>query len=151
MPKSGKPGEVEDVLSSIRKLVSDGKGEGPRPADPFLLVPGMRVRDPAPGVEETPEAPFIALDEDLPEESAQVTVLGAPPEDRSAEAGCAEGLEAEPLPEDLPDAAPGEDLDSRIAEAVRAEIQKALAGEGSPEMRALIQREVQRALQDRFR
>lgn len=62
MSEPVKNAEIEDVLSSIRRLVSgenrvapDAASPRPRPADRLVLTPALRVADPTEAREETPQ------------------------------------------------------------------------------------------------
>jgi hypothetical protein len=72
--------EIEDVLSSIRRLVSDDLRpkpvvDAPPAGGKLMLTPALRV------VQDVPEAPFVALPDDVPDEvlgiEDAVAVIGA--------------------------------------------------------------------------
>jgi cell pole-organizing protein PopZ len=73
--------EIEDVLSSIRRLVSDdlrpkAVEDAPVPADKLLLTPALRV------VQNVPEAPFVVVPDEAYGIEETVAVIGAAvPED----------------------------------------------------------------------
>lgn len=76
--------EIEDVLSSIRRLVSeDSRAKpAPRPAPPerLVLTPALRVPDPEDQAQQTPET---GADAPLVLEGARHSTVAADPEDRA--------------------------------------------------------------------
>jgi hypothetical protein len=106
--------EIEDVLSSIRRLVSeDSRGEpaAPEPAAKLVLTPALRVKEPEPRSPDTAGSP--APDEDAPylaEASSQVppgtapdvqheTPEALPAAGRSTDDECAAAASEEPAAE----------------------------------------------------
>jgi cell pole-organizing protein PopZ len=67
--------EIEDVLSSIRRLVSDDLRpkvpDAPAVAEKLLLTPALRV------VQDVPEAPFLAVPDDAQGIEETVATIGA--------------------------------------------------------------------------
>ena len=116
-------GEIEDVLSSIRRLVSEdlrpvSKGTGAaKPAIPeagkLLLTPALRVvstQEAAPkAAPAAPKAekPLEAVEESLIEETLELSAPDLSADDRDARASLAPGAASNAAPKTAPKTAPG--------------------------------------------
>lgn len=142
-----KPGDIEDVVSSIRRLVAGGAetanrtaGAGPRPAPILLLGAANRVAD--------VEDPFQMIHRRAQEGGRRGTVPEPP--HQSADGGAVrdrdepdDADDASEMLADLAGAVGGDDaLRDLIAEVVREELSGALGERITRNVRKLVRREM---------
>lgn len=134
MPEASTDPTVENVLSSIRRLIEQSRTPGDPPSrDPLLLSPALRAGGAEPG-------PLIlrnALPMDGPAGEAPAASL--------APGSSADRSDPPPVPAAAP--APDEaELRSLVAQAVREELQGELGERLTRNLRKLVRHEVMQAL-----